>query len=126
MENRQPVNPLPNTTVPGQTYGQGAAQERAMAAVPMGTPTPPPARPGGAADGGGLAPVVPLNAASTRPEEPVTSGLVNGMGPGPEVLGFGAGQFAQQEDTALAELRAAYLRSPSEHLRLLIEDLEAG
>ena len=34
------------------------------------------------------APVTPLFAPSTRPDEPITSGIAMGAGPGPEVLGM--------------------------------------
>ena len=40
------------------------------------------------------APVTPLFAPTTRPDEPITSGIAMGAGPGPEVLGM---QPVQQE-----------------------------
>lgn len=57
--------------------------------------------------------------ATDRPNEPLTSGLASGPGPGPEAL---AGSFM---DTAADELRAIYLRFPTESLRELLEDLDA-
>lgn len=78
-------------TVPGQQYGQAAAQMRSLSAVPMGSPTPPtPAGGAGVAQAPSapLPPLTPLTAASARPDEPVTAGMVAGPGPGPEVLGL--------------------------------------
>jgi hypothetical protein len=43
-----------------------------------------------------LKPVTPLYAPSQRPDEPITSGIVMGEGPGPEVLGMQS-QFATQK-----------------------------
>lgn len=58
--------------VPGQTYGDQAAQVRRQQAVPMGPAARPPA----------------LTEPSQRPQEPLTAGLPSGPGPGPEALGM--------------------------------------
>ena len=47
-------------------------------------------------------PVTPLYAPSTRPGEPITSGIALGEGPGPEVMGMG--RPAQRTSDALAKL----------------------
>jgi hypothetical protein len=61
--------------------------------------------------------VVPLDAPTQRPDEPLTAGLPVGAGPGPEVLGaLGGGG----EDVA-TQLRAIYARFPNEDLRSLLE-----
>lgn len=96
------------TTVPGQGYGEAAQQRAAQQQIPMG---PPPVGGGGPVGPPGQAPAAPpqmqdvLAAAQAhngpgnapftrpteRPNEPVTSGLPAGPGPGPESLqGVGA------------------------------------
>jgi hypothetical protein len=47
-----------------------------------------------------MASVVPLNAPSRRPDEPVTAGVDAGPGPGREVLGIKSPTDAQLEDLA--------------------------
>lgn len=89
-----PRKPLPVQAGPSQGYGQRVALERQQQALPMGPP------PAAIPPGGGAAPVdrVPFNqyarerggdlfAATTRPDEPWTSGLPSGEGPGVEALG---------------------------------------
>jgi hypothetical protein len=49
------------------------------------------------------APVTPLFAPSSRPEEPITSGIPLGAGPGPEALGMQARPVEKYSDT-LAKL----------------------
>ena len=88
--------------VPGQGYGEAAAQRSAMQAIPLPTPqapggaapaaVAPPAGPMSALPG---APMVgangPLTRPTERPNEPVTHGLPMGPGAGPEALqGVGA------------------------------------
>lgn len=67
-------------TVPGQTYGDQAQQQRALQVVPLPNQAPPgpQAPPPGA---------VPFDHPTQRPNEPVTAGLPSGPGPGPEMLG---------------------------------------
>jgi hypothetical protein len=64
-----------------------------------------------------LPPVVPLNAPSERPEEPVTSGLPMGAGPGPEVLGGVPGGV----DDIVGFLQGVYAEAPNEDVRRLLE-----
>jgi len=123
------ANKLPVTTVPGQQYGQGVAQQRAQQAVPMGAPPSPAPAPAAAGPGApsrapGPLPgqVTPLDAPTQRPNEPLTAGLPMGPGAGPEALGpYGAGGAG--EDVA-TQLRAIYSRFPNEDLRGLIELLD--
>lgn len=70
--------------IPGMAYGQGQAtmqqQQGAKMAGPMPTPTPAPVS---------AAPMTearPLTAPSDRPNEPITSGVDVGAGPGSESL----------------------------------------
>jgi len=90
-------------TVPNQEYGKATAQKMAMANVPMASapqaPTPP------QPSMGGQPPQMPQRAQAfvpppqqpgpgefnfleptQRPQEPITSGLSSGPGPGPEIL----------------------------------------
>lgn len=111
----QPVNTaltkLASTAVPGQQYGQAAQQLNAQKAVPMaGAPAPLsiPAQQAGATQGApqglpGMQPVTPLNA-PTDHGLPITTGLPNSPGAGPEVM-------SQTIQTGPAEQALAQLRS---------------
>lgn len=83
-------NRMPVQAAPGQTYGDRAGQERAQQAVPMGSPP--------SAVRASAAPPPPLNAPSSRPDEPLTAGMPFGEGPGPEAV-------ARQPNPDLATLR---------------------
>ncbi len=50
-----------------------------------------------------MEPVTPLYAPSQRPDEPITSGIAMGEGPGPEVLGMRPAPVEKYSDT-LAKL----------------------
>ena len=80
-------------TLPDAQYGEAAtymdlqrsaplaqSQPTGRSTVTSGSPT------------GGTPSVIPLNAPTTRPNEPVTTGSRFGAGAGPEVLGLGPGQ----------------------------------
>jgi hypothetical protein len=124
---------IPVDAPTGQPYGVRAQQVAAQRAIPMArpqtdsiaapaqsgaaTPTAPrPSAPSGPPAGG----VVPLHAPSTRPDEPITAGLSVGAGPGPEVLGALRGS----SETTADELRAIFVRFPTEEMRSLLETLE--
>jgi hypothetical protein len=70
-------------------YGSGVEQAAIKAGAPLAKT--PDVR-GMSASSMGMAPsqtpVTPLYAATARPEEPITSGIPMGAGPGPEVLGI--------------------------------------
>lgn len=97
----------------GQTYGEGARQQASQRVVPTG---PPPTEPG--------ADIVPLNAPTQRPNEPITAGLPMGPGPGPEALAPIAMAPGSREDLAL-RVRAIASRYPNPVLFALIQDLES-
>lgn len=81
----QPMRELPNAE-----YGAGKEFRELQqgAPLPQGAPTAPqPPAPMPATAGGGQ-PVVPFNAPTTRPGEPVTSGADMGAGPGSDALGL--------------------------------------
>lgn len=83
-----------NRPAPGQTYGEGAAQQRAMQAVPIAAPdAPAPSDPLGGAGASDLMGAAeawqPLGGSplqTSRPDEPVTAGLASGPGAGPDAL----------------------------------------
>lgn len=80
----------------GLPYGQNQALEQAQAAAPLPQAQDPFEGALQAAQQMEFSPV-PLNAPSSRPFEPVTSGLVSGAGPGPEALGPQTGLSAAIE-----------------------------
>lgn len=106
---------------PGQQYGKAKEQIDAQKVVPLpaggagtaagGVPTSPPAVPPGSLD---------FTRASERPNEPVTSGLPMGAGPGPEVLGGTA------PDIVGAQLRELYRMDPNNDILRLIELHDRG
>ena len=97
---RQPIR-----VATGAPYGQRQQLENAQRAMPLAAPSPPPD-------------IVPLDAPTARPDEPLTAGAPFGAGPGPEALGM-----AMPADE-VEELRAVYARFPSEELRQLLEEAE--
>lgn len=101
----------------GQTYGEGASQQRAQQAVSPGSapsdvraqrmaPRP---RPG----------AMPLTAPSQRPDEPITAGAPFGAGPGPTAAGVTA-RIVPYDDV-LVTLQLLNQMYPNEALEQLIE-----
>jgi hypothetical protein len=74
---RQGAKRLPNAA-----YGEQKEFQDMQAAAPMSrtAPTPAPRNP--------MADIIPLNAPTRRPDEPVTAGVDAGPGPGREILGL--------------------------------------
>lgn len=129
--NRTDLNarkPLAIAAPPSSQYGERTRLEDAQRAVPMAPPPAPTPPPGVSAAGASTAPPAavpqpgPFDAPSDRPNEPATTGVPAGAGPGPEVLNGGVGMGG---DPTLAELRAIYLRFPNEDVRGLIEEMES-
>lgn len=130
--------------IPGQAYGDQAAQVAAQRRIPAGppplpagAPAPAPAPPGNA---GGSAvnamgtPLVgsrgPLDRPTERPNEPVTHGLPMGPGAGPEAL-TGIGAAARQgavEQGTLAHLLTSLAAQPgaTSAIRDLASRAQAG
>jgi hypothetical protein len=86
----------------GQPYGQAGAQLASQAQMPMGPPPNP----------------VPLNAGTSRPNEPIQSGLPIGPGPGPESA------MLSSPDPVETTIRALYATFPNRDLAALIEDMD--
>ena len=71
------------------TYGAGVEQAAIKAGAPMAkTPDVRGARASDVRAAAAQTPVTPLYAPTQRPEEPITTGIPMGAGPGPEVLGI--------------------------------------
>jgi hypothetical protein len=92
------------TDLPSAGYGEGVE----TAAIQQGAPLAktPDVRPVSRSEMGmapsQMQPVTPLFAPSTRPDEPITSGIAMGEGPGPEVLGVR--QNAESLSNILAQM----------------------
>ncbi len=86
-------------TLPSASYGEGVETAAIQAGAPMATT--PDVRPMSRSEQGiapsQLARVTPLFAPSERPDEPITSGIAMGPGPGPEVLGMSAPRAKQSD-----------------------------
>jgi hypothetical protein len=87
---RQGAKRLPNAA-----YGEQKQFQEQQAGAPMAKSQGP--RP---AASDLMANIVPLNAPTRRPDEPVTAGVDAGPGPGREVLGLKSPTDAQLEDLA--------------------------
>lgn len=101
--------------ISGLPYGQGQEMMNIQSSAPMeaSTPTPNPAPASAIASTNGQqtiaepAPIVPLSAPTQNPNEPVTSGVDAGLGPGMASLGLGS-QDVEAESNFKASL-AAYM-----------------
>lgn len=100
----------------GQTYGEGASQQRAQQAVSPGSapsdvraqrmaPRP---RPG----------AMPLTRPTERPDEPITAGAPFGAGPGPTAAGVMPRVVAP--DTTMETLRVLNMLYPNEGLAQML------
>lgn len=99
-DGRQPVRDLPNAK-----YGESTAFREAQAAAPMSGDIGSggmAAQAGGAPMGPDLSGIVPLDAPSQRPDEPITAGMPGGLGPGPRI---------PQQTSPLTDEQRARLRS---------------
>ena len=85
-----------------QEYGQGVQMAAAKAGAPLArTPDVRGARSSDVRAAVVGEPVTPLYAPSQRPEEPVTTGIPMGAGPGPEVLGMNVSQDTEADRARL-------------------------
>lgn len=97
------------TDLPSSGYGEGVE----TAAIKSGAPlaTTPDVRPTSRSDMG-MAPsqverITPLYAPTQRPDEPITSGIAMGEGPGPEVLGMN--NIQPEDDTNFRATMLEYM-----------------
>ena len=119
--------------VSGLPYGEGqalmATQEAApLAAAPSIEQS---SMPSGLASAAASQPLIPLNAQTTRPDEPVTAGAPMGAGPGMEVLGLPNNAALMNQDVQNMAKYIPYLESvanqpeSSNAVRLLVRYLKS-
>lgn len=72
------------TYIPGMGYGQGTAMMQQQQGAPMAGPTPTPSAPTPSV--APMTEVRPITAPTDFPDEPITSGVDTGAGPGSEAL----------------------------------------
>jgi hypothetical protein len=87
--------------LPSESYGEGVETANLMSSAPLAKTAD--VRPMSRSEQG-IAPsqlerVTPLFAPTERPDEPITSGIAMGEGPGPEVLGMRPQQAEKYSDT---------------------------
>ena len=111
-----------NTDYTGFAYGQNKAVNEQRAAAPLAGSTAA-ATPMAEARQAVMSPLVPLDAPTQRPEEPVTAGVDAGAGPGSEVLNLPQGVgLGQSVDSGIQAIRAMYLNDPrNQDLRRILE-----
>jgi hypothetical protein len=112
---RNQAGKIAKQVVPGQTYGQGAAQMRAQQAVPMGrspVEAPVPQRPMPGSLGSFSRP-------SERPLEPITAGA--DFGPGPNSVMAGIPMPRADVSSAVQELRSIAMQYGSDDLLDLLD-----
>lgn len=114
----QPVNPLAGVAGPGpfskrtdqlnfqsDYYGQGVENKMLKEAAPLAkTPDVRGATATDVRQAATREPITELFAPSQRPDEPITSGIAMGPGPGPEVLG------ARQQTESLSSILATMVQ----------------
>jgi hypothetical protein len=110
-----------NTDYTGFAYGQNKAINEQRKAAPI-TPSAPTSQVGMARE---LVqePLIPLDAPTQRPDEPITAGVDIGAGPGSEVLNLPQGiGMGQDVDSGIQAIRAMYLNDPrNQDLRRILE-----
>lgn len=111
----------PRSGVQGKAYSNRTdLMQKPREPVALPTPAPPTAAP---QDTGPLTPSVPLNAPTTRPDEPVTAGVGMGPGPGPVEAGMTP---PGPRDLVLEQLKAYFSAHPNPDLGNLIESMMGG
>jgi hypothetical protein len=94
--------------LPDAQYGEAATYRDLQKAAPLAqTPQPGRATKTSGSSTGVTPSVIPLNAPSVRPDEPVTAGSAYGPGPGPESLGLHADADYSNTRTTLQAIAAA-------------------
>lgn len=91
----------PRMDLPDARYGEQAEYQEIQAGARMGSPSA--AAGGSPAAGVDPSGLVPLDAPTGRPDEPVTAGAPVGPGVGPEAIGLGPGARKQAD---MQQLRA--------------------
>ena len=109
-----------NTNYTGFAYGQNKAVNEQRKAAPIKQ------APMGAAIAGitpQMPPIIPLDAPTERPNEPITFGVDAGEGPGSEILNLPQGVGVGADvDTGIRTIRALYMQDPrNQDLRRILE-----
>lgn len=119
--------------VPDLPYGEGEALMRTQRAATMAgsAPTPTMSAPPSPVGHQALPSAVPLTSPTQYPDEPVTAGVPEGSGPGPEVMASaGATAAGPTRDKLLASLpvltRLANTPNASPELRALVRYLRSS
>ena len=124
---RNPAQKPARMVVPGQTYGEGAAQMRSQQAVPMAA-APTDAPPADMAQMAGPVPgaLGPLDRPSDRPDEPITAGIPFGPGPGSEALVTPMPESIQpgSREMLIDQVRYVYSKYPNSAVFQLLLELE--
>lgn len=109
----------------GQTYGEGAAQERSQGMVSPGSaPSETEAQAMAAEMARRIRPgSMPLTRPTERPNEPLTAGAPFGPGPGPADAGI-MGRVVPIDDV-LETLKALYIMYPNDGLEQMIAKYES-
>lgn len=109
--------------LPDAQYGESKTFRDLQEAAPLAqTPQPGKAIASGPSTGGSPS-VIPLNAPTTRPDEPVTAGSNFGPGPGPESLGL-TGPSGADYQSAKDSLTAMASASGSTEMNALLAVLQ--
>ena len=103
------VSKQPTRYISGLPYGEGKATYEQQAAAPMAGAGMPMAMP----------PVTPINAPTTRPDEPITAGVDFGPGPGSEII-----NIPNTQPTILNVLQSIAENDPSGDAELIFLDLQ--
>lgn len=111
-----------NTDYTGFNYGMNKEINEQRTAAPITSAPSPRMVPAAPPE---TAPIIPLDAPTQRPDQPVTAGGALGAGPGEEVLQLPVAPPGQPVDSGTSALRAMYLRDPNnEDLRRMIEFID--
>ena len=94
----------PARYIAGLPYGQGQATMTQQTSAPMAGNPNVFAGPAGGSVEGMLSPITPLSSPTERPDEPLTSGMDFGAGPGSEVLSL-------PQDRSLSQILASMLEA---------------
>lgn len=111
-----------NADYTGFAYGQNKAVNEQRAAAPLAGSRAATSQMGEAREAVAT-PLIPLDAPTQRPEEPITAGVDAGAGPGSEILNLPQGVgMGQDVDSGIQAIRAMYLNDPrNQDLRRILE-----
>lgn len=103
----------------GQGYGEAGKQMASQSAVPVAAPptemSPPPPTPGQMGR---------LDRMTERPNEPISTGMSFGEGPGPEALAMPTNMGPGSKENLVQQLRVAVSKYPNPNLIQLLLMLE--